>query len=170
MGWEQGAQEGFKDVEQLLWARELIIGCKAIDAVRERAAHHRDLAIEALACLPESESKEALVVLAHYLTEANQNRLQRVHYDAEGGYRHPTPVEPKSGTQLKRVLKDAKKGAEMNLFSMRQKFEVIKSQVPLPPPSRPLSSLCLCGEGGGAVVRSVLATHGSNESEEMSDM
>ena len=68
------ASGGFEDVDALLSARELIIGCNAIEAVRARARHHRDLAVEALAVLPESDSKMALVTLASYLTEPNQNR------------------------------------------------------------------------------------------------
>lgn len=68
------ARSGFKDIDSLLSARELIIACDAIGGVRERAKHHRDLAVEALAAFPDSDSKTALVTLAYYLTEPNQNR------------------------------------------------------------------------------------------------
>jgi len=117
------ASGGFEDVDALLSARELIIGCNAIEAVRARARHHRDLAVEALAVLPESDSKMALVTLASYLTEPNQNRLQRKNYDKEGSYTHPEEEAPKTGTQLTKVLKDAKKGAKLGMFSMREKFK-----------------------------------------------
>lgn len=117
------ARHGFKDVDALLSARELIIACDAIEGVRTRARHHRDLAVDALAALPESDSKTALVTLATYLTEPNQNRLQRKNYDKEGSYTHPEEEAPKTGTQLTKVLKDAKKGAKMGMFSMREKFK-----------------------------------------------
>jgi len=111
---------GFPDVDALLEARELVIECNALEGVRQRAAYHRDLAIDALASLPASDSKEALVALAHYMTEANQSRLQRKNYDASGDFLQPDEQQPKSGTQLSQVLKDAKKGAKMGMFSMRE--------------------------------------------------
>lgn len=123
------AREGFADVDSLLWARELIIKCDALGGVRARAVQHRDLAIDALSVLPDSDSKIALTNLAHYLTEPNQNRLQRVNYDADGLYTHPQEQAPKSGTQLTLVLSEAKKGAKMGMFSMREKLQDTWSQM-----------------------------------------
>jgi hypothetical protein len=107
----------------------MILACNANDAVRSRAARHRDAAIAALAPLPDSDSKLALINLAHCVTEANQKRLQRVNYDADGVYTAPADAAPKTGTQLTRVLDESKKGAKMGMFRMRERLQDTWSQV-----------------------------------------
>lgn len=48
--------------------------------MRERAQHHAQLAIDALDSLPKSPAREALKLLAKYVVDPAQNRLQRVNY------------------------------------------------------------------------------------------
>ena len=123
------ARHGFKDIEELLWARELIITSGALDGVRARAAHHRDEAVAALQVLPPSPARAALEQLAGHVVEVNQNRMKRLNYDSEGRYSEPAEDAPKTGTQLKEVLIDAKKGAKMGMFSVREKLSGIKSDI-----------------------------------------
>jgi len=123
------ARNGFKDVESLLETRHLVIQCKAMEGVRARAQEHRDMALEALQVLPDSDSKAALETLALYLIDPSQSRLQRVNYDAEGVYRQPNEQAPKSGTQMTQVIKDVRVGAKMGMFSMGENLKDTWSQV-----------------------------------------
>jgi len=114
--------EGFDDVSALLRARELIVECKAVQAVRKMALDRSERAKEALMLMSESEEREALRTLCDFVVDAQQSRLQRVNYMEDGGFVEPKE-QSKSGTQLVEALKDAKKGAKLGMFSMKEQVK-----------------------------------------------
>jgi len=122
---QHSSVEGFDDVTALLRARELIVECNAVQAVQKMATDRADRAKEALGELPASESREALRIFCDHVVEMQQSRLQRVNYAEDGSFIEPTSMST-SGSQLVEVFKDAKKGAKLGMFSMK---EQVKDQI-----------------------------------------
>jgi len=80
----QVAGRGFATAAELIHARSLIDRCDAVAGIRRLAKYHAQLAIEALADLPESDAKSALCLLVHYAVEDGQPRLLRANYSPDG--------------------------------------------------------------------------------------
>jgi len=119
---KDAALNGFDDVGALLRARELIAECQAVDAVRKMAADRAERAAGALGSFGEGGEQAALRALCAYAIEPQQTRLQRKNYDKTGQFVQPTD-KPKSGTQLAAALKDAKKGAKLGMFSVKEQVK-----------------------------------------------
>jgi len=110
------SEGGFKDVEQLLSAREAIESTNAVGVMRGMAEDSATDGIRALKSVPEGDAREALSMLAHYVVQPSQDRLQRVNYK-EGGYVAPKEDKDSKSRMWGTQLAKAKKGARFGLFS-----------------------------------------------------
>jgi geranylgeranyl pyrophosphate synthase len=114
-------RSGFKTVDELLAARDAIDSCHAVEEVYAMAARHGRTAVEKLeAALPASPARDALALLARYVVDPEQSRLKRANYK-EGVY--VEPVAPSRRERLRSSLTNARKGATIGLFSMREQVK-----------------------------------------------
>ncbi|EKX36387.1 geranylgeranyl pyrophosphate synthase [Guillardia theta CCMP2712] len=115
---EKYARDGFDNIDSLLMVREKIVEFKAVEGVQKCAEKHVEEAIQALSILPQSEHIAALQNLAYMLVEPSQYRIQRASYDSKGALIARGKATEKSGTQVVQLLRSARQGARLGLFSM----------------------------------------------------
>jgi geranylgeranyl pyrophosphate synthase len=114
-------QRGFDSVEGLIAARDAIDACFAVEEVSALAARHARLAVDALhAALPASGARSGLELLAHYVVDPEQSRLKRANYK-EGVFTEP--AAPSRRDRIRSTLTNARKGAKIGLFSMREQVK-----------------------------------------------
>eukprot|EP00960_Hanusia_phi_P033348 750414-Hanusia_phi.AAC.9 len=115
---EKFARGGFDNVDSLLMVREKIVEFKAVEGVQKCAEEHVEMAIKALSVLPQSIHRDALQNLAYMLVEPSQYRIQRASYDSKGNLIARGKATEKTGTQVVQLLRSARQGARLGLFSM----------------------------------------------------